>query len=133
MHASRQNQTERLLPRGELSQLPYHYIKYVLAAVLLAALFIHRPFCRYLCPLGAFYALFNRFSFFQLRLDREKCTGCGACAHVCPMAVEVPREPDSPECIRCGRCAAVCPEGALSCGFARGVPAANTPDAEKQP
>ncbi len=105
----------------------------VLAAVLLAALFIHRPFCRYLCPLGAFYALFNRFSFFQLRLDREKCTGCGACAHVCPMAVEVPREPDSPECIRCGRCAAVCPEGALSCGFARGVPAANTPDAEKQP
>ena len=35
MHASRQNQTERLLPRGELSQLPYHYIKYVLAAVLL--------------------------------------------------------------------------------------------------
>ena len=61
------------------------------------------------------------------------CTGCGACTHVCPMAVEVPREPDSPECIRCGRCAAVCPEGALSCGFARGVPAANTPDAEKQP
>ena len=35
MHASRQNQTERLLPRGELSQLPYHYIKLALAAVLL--------------------------------------------------------------------------------------------------
>lgn len=90
----------------------------VLLAVLISAVLIPRPFCRYLCPLGAFYGLFHKFSLFRLRLDREKCVGCKACEHACPMAVEVTREPDSPECVRCGKCAAACPTGALSCGFA---------------
>lgn len=93
----------------------------VLAAVAAASLFIHRPFCRYLCPLGAFYALFNRFSFFQMRLDRDACVGCKQCERVCPMEVEVTKNINSPECIRCGQCKAACPSGAISCGFAPGA------------
>lgn len=92
----------------------------VLAAVAAASMFIHRPFCRYLCPLGAFYALFNRFSFFQMRLDEDKCVGCGRCERACPMAVEVTKDVNSPECIRCGACGSVCPTGAIASGFACG-------------
>ena len=90
----------------------------VLAVVVAGSVFIHRPFCRYLCPLGAFYSLFNRFSFFQMRLDKDKCVGCGKCEKTCPMAVEVTQNINSPECIRCGRCKSVCPAGAITCAFA---------------
>lgn len=77
-------------------------------------------FCRYLCLLGAFYALFNRFSFFQMRLDKNKYVGCGHCEEACPMAVEVTKNINSPECIRCGACRAACPAGAITAVFGRG-------------
>ena len=93
----------------------------VLAVILLASTTIHRPFCKYLCPLGAFYALFNRFSFYQMHLDKDKCVGCGKCERSCPMDVEVTKNINSPECIRCGKCRSVCPAGAVSSGFACGA------------
>ncbi len=81
---------------------------FVMLLILAAAMFISRPFCRYLCPLGAFYALFSRFSLFQMRLDKDKCVGCKKCERVCPMAVEVTKNINSTECVRCGKCKDVC-------------------------
>lgn len=89
----------------------------VLGVVLAASVAIHRPFCRYLCPLGAFYSIFNRFSFYQMHLDQTKCVGCGKCGRSCPMAVEVTKNINSPECIRCGKCRTACPTDAISSGI----------------
>ncbi len=85
----------------------------VLTAVVLSSIVIFRPFCKYLCPLGAFYSLFNRASAVRLAIDSGKCTDCGACARVCDMAVNPAASPNHSECIRCGKCVSRCPHGAL--------------------
>ena len=82
------------------------------------SLIVYRPFCRYICPLGAIYGLFNPIAFYRIRIDEEKCTHCGACSRACPMNVPVEHSPNSPECIRCGACREACKPGALSMGFA---------------
>ena len=86
----------------------------LLLLVLLFALWVPRFFCRYLCPLGAIYGLFNRFSLSRMALDKTKCVDCGKCESVCPMAVDVRKNVNSVECIRCGKCKAACPVDAIS-------------------
>ncbi len=85
----------------------------ILAAVTAASVLIHRPFCKYICPLGAFYGLFQKIGFLRLVREERVCTGCGACARHCAMQVDPVRDPDSAECIRCGACVRACPENAL--------------------
>ncbi len=86
----------------------------VLLLVLMAAHYYWRPFCRVLCPLGAFYGLLNRWSIWQLRLNRHRCTDCGACARQCQACLNPRLESNSSACIRCLECVSVCPTRALS-------------------
>lgn len=95
----------------------------VLAFLLLLSVKVYRPFCQYLCPLGAIYGLFNRFSLVQIRWEEEKCVSCGACERACPVALTVPEISRSPECIRCGRCVSACPESCLHFSGKRSVSA----------
>ena len=92
---------------------------FVLLWVAAACLVIYRPFCKYLCPLGAIYGLFNRFALYRTHLDADKCIHCGACAAACRMCVDPSKTPNSAECIRCGDCARACPAGALHMGLRR--------------
>jgi polyferredoxin len=55
----------------------------LLAALVLSAVFVFRPFCRFICPLGAIYGFFNRFALFGMRIQEENCTHCGKCAALC--------------------------------------------------
>ena len=91
----------------------------LLLLTIVFSMLVYRPFCRYVCPLGAFYALFNRFSLSQLQCDEDRCTSCGRCARSCPMEVTLPQKVNSTECIRCGKCMSACPEGAISFRFGR--------------
>ena len=90
----------------------------VLAAIAALSLLIWRPFCKYLCPLGAIYGLFNRFALYRGELDESKCVRCGKCAAVCRMAVDPSVRPNDSECVRCGDCVRACPTGAIKMGFA---------------
>ena len=83
----------------------------VMLVILSACVFIYRPFCRFLCPLGAWYGLFNRLSLFGIRVDAAKCTGCNACVKACKMDCQ---KVNDRECINCGECKKYCPEGAIS-------------------
>lgn len=85
----------------------------ILAVLLLLSLLVYRPFCRYLCPLGAIYGLFNPAALYRFRIDKEKCTGCGACQKACKLDIPIHQTPNSPECIRCGDCRRACPHGAI--------------------
>ena len=76
--------------------------------IVLSILF-YRPFCKWLCPLGAFYALLNKVSLFQMKVDNDKCVSCGKCAKVCKMDVDVKKKPNHTECIRRGMCVNACP------------------------
>ena len=83
-----------------------------LLSMLILASFVLKPFCRFICPLGAIYGVFNPVSLYRLQLDENKCSGCGSCQVRCPMNIAVYQEPNHPECIRCNECLP-CPAEAL--------------------
>ncbi|MCK5827139.1 4Fe-4S binding protein [Candidatus Bipolaricaulota bacterium] len=85
-----------------------------LAFTLVGMVLISRFWCRYLCPMGALFSLFNRVSFLKLKLDKMKCEKCGACAPACPMGIVPYYQHDNHNCIKCGRCVDACHLGALS-------------------
>ena len=85
----------------------------ILIAIIFLSLLVYRPFCRYLCPLGAIYGLFNPVSLYRYRIDETKCTSCGACRKVCKLDIKTFEKPNSIECIRCGDCVKICPHNAV--------------------
>ena len=88
----------------------YAWKNVLLLFTVFLSILIYRPFCKYICPLGAVYSVFNPISVFRYRIDREKCVGCDACAKVCKMQVNPAENPNHPECIRCGQCKKSCPK-----------------------
>ena len=94
----------------------------ILITVIVLSVLFYRPFCKWLCPLGAFYALLNKVSLFGMKVDKHKCVSCGKCAKACKMDVDVTKAPDHTECIRCGMCVRACPTNAVSFryGFGNG-------------
>lgn len=90
----------------------------VLIALVLLSVKVYRPFCQYLCPLGAVYGWFNRFSLVQIHWGEEQCISCMACKKACPVDLSPEQISVSPECIKCGKCVPVCPKECL--GFRAG-------------
>ena len=86
------------------------YTKMVILILLVAAaIFIAQPFCRYLCPLGATYSIFNRFSLWRMKSSPQDCADCGGCLknlekRICPTEVNVYQNPNDMDCIRCLNC-----------------------------
>ncbi len=98
---------------GYFSMLgPIFTWKFVLmVSVIVGTVFVFRLFCRFLCPLGALYGLFNRISFFGVHVDIGKCTHCNLCVNQCKLDI---KKVADQECISCGECISSCPTGAIS-------------------
>ena len=93
----------------------------ILAAVIISSVLFYRPFCKWLCPLGAFYALFNRISLLNMQVDKDTCISCRKCADVCGMDVDITKTSGHSECIRCGVCIKNCPVDAISFTCSSGI------------
>ncbi len=93
--------------------LIFNWKIFLLAATVFFSVKIYRPFCRFICPLGAVYALFNKVSLIKLNVDDKKCTRCNSCSAACKMEISPCESPNNPECIRCGKCVAKCPHNAI--------------------
>ena len=89
----------------------------LLCIVIITSIVISRPFCKYVCPLGAFYGLFNKFSLYQMSCNKSTCIQCGTCKSVCLMDIDITEYANSTECVRCGRCKASCPTHSITAGF----------------
>lgn len=85
----------------------------ILVVLGLISVVVYRPFCQYLCPLGAVYGWFNRYSLVQIQWNQESCTSCMACQRACPVDLPPEKISVSPECIKCGKCVGSCPRNCL--------------------
>ncbi len=91
------------------------FIKMAIVVIFVTAMiFIKRPFCRFFCPLGAIYSLFNRVSIVRMEVDEGLCAYCDLCKESCPMDLAIYEDPNSEQCIRCFECVKACPTGAIS-------------------
>lgn len=82
----------------------------LMVSILVGCVFIFRLFCRFICPLGALYGLFNKISIFGVKVEKSKCTDCGLCFNHCKVDI---KSVGDQECIGCGECISVCPTKAI--------------------
>ncbi len=88
----------------------------ILAVVIAGSFVVERAFCRYLCPLGAVFAVLGRFSLMRIRRAPAACTDCGLCDKPCPVGIEPSKAQPfaDTDCVGCMDCLTACPvKGAL--------------------
>lgn len=83
----------------------------ILIVSLVGSLLYDRFFCKYLCPMGGFLALFKNLSFFRIRRNESSCIACSACDKACPVNLKVSslKTVNNAECIDCDECVNACP------------------------
>jgi polyferredoxin len=82
----------------------------------IVALFMFRPFCYLLCPIGLYTWVLEHISLTRMRLKKDDCTMCDVCVKNtnCPAVPAILAEKKSrPDCHACGECMNVCPKNAL--------------------
>ena len=85
--------------------------------IIVGSLFVERPWCRWLCPLGAVQGGLGLLSPLTIRRNADLCTNCGRCSRTCPFSIDIASVDAvrDDRCNRCTNCVESCPvEGALA-------------------
>lgn len=107
---------------------PFHFLHWrfeamgilVFLVTLTASLFIFRPFCYMVCPIGLFTWVLEHFSLVKVKVNKHNCTDCNLCikkSHCPAVQSIIDGKKSHPDCFACGRCIEACPQNAL--GFVR--------------
>jgi NosR/NirI family transcriptional regulator, nitrous oxide reductase regulator len=85
---------------------------FILLLIVIGAAFIERFFCRYLCPLGAIFAILSKFKIYKVHKEKSNCVPCKACTPKCSMGIDLDKVDvvNSGECIQCFNCVNICPK-----------------------
>lgn len=83
----------------------------ILILILVGSLLYDRFFCKYLCPMGAFYGIMSKLSMTKINRNKDKCINCNLCSKNCPVNINVAElsQVNSSECINCNLCLLTCP------------------------
>lgn len=98
--------------RGQLGML-FAWKVFLLGGFLVWMTVSHRAFCRTTCPLGAIYALFNRYSLYRMNWNADTCIKCDTCFDECPADLKAYEDANAGNCIRCLKCRDKCPTGSI--------------------
>lgn len=83
----------------------------LLLLIMIGSFFIERFFCRYLCPLGAIFAIVSWLRIVKIKKPSKDCGSCRLCTKKCSMGIPMYKKDviSSGECIHCMKCVQVCP------------------------
>ena len=92
---------------------------YLLGLLILSSLFIYRPFCKAVCPIGLVLGWVSKIPGASILGTNDKCTNCQVCSNTCKQDAIVniskkERMMDNVECIMCGDCIDSCKLGGLT-------------------
>jgi polyferredoxin len=112
---------------------PSHIILYggiFIGLVLIAGLFIYRPWCHLFCPFGLVGWLVEKISINKISVDYNTCIACKKCETACPstvMGAILKRDKKTiPDCFLCYTCRDICPTGSIKFSTRkRTIPPAN--------
>ncbi len=84
----------------------------LLLGIIMGSIFVERFFCRYLCPLGAYFGIISRFRSLIIVKNKDNCGACSLCTSKCSMGIDLDHmnKVHSMECINCMECMISCPK-----------------------
>ncbi len=102
-----------------------------LAAVLLN-LVVPRFYCRFICPLGALFAVLGRFAIWRIGKNQPDCTNCKLCEQACEGGCEPSGNIKTGECVLCFNCRQDCPHELINYQTQRSLGGETGPDISRR-
>lgn len=81
-----------------------------LGLIIFLSLKYGRAFCNTVCPVGTFLGLLSRYSLVKIKIEKDKCKGCGLCERICKANCisKTDKNIDYSRCVNCYDCLDIC-------------------------
>ena len=86
----------------------------IFTAAVLLNLVVPRFYCRFICPLGALFAVLSRFAIWRIGKNQHPCSDCRLCEKACEGACQPSQKIRISECVLCFNCRADCKDESIS-------------------